>query len=539
MTHRLGNTHRPRMAVLAFVFLTIAVALAGAFPARAHADVSWDRIAGQDAFGTMQAVAQRGWQASDTVVVATFDGFWDALAASSLAGTHAAPVLLSQKDSLSAAAKTEIQRLGATRAFVCGGPAALSEAVVTQLTGMGLQVERLQGNTAIDTAIAIAGSVEQPSDTCIVATVNGYWDALAASPYSYAKRSPIFLTEPNGSMGKATLDAIKQGGFKRAIVAGGPAAVPDGALSQLQGLGIGVQRVWGETAYHTAVALADFALGEGMVASNLGIATAHDFHDALTGAALCGKNNAVLLLADTAYYAAPRNFVYAQRGAIGAGRVFGGPAAVGDKVFNQMKDITRSAWVPPFGSTERAALNISEDYRQVFYHGTKTAEYQKYIVLHDTEGDGSAANTVAWWAMSGQRVAAHFVINKNGSIVQCVPLDVIAHHAGFGNTGHNARFGVTDESRDDKVGTVPIGAQAADYGMNSYSVGIEMVHVGGSGYYPEAQLNALDKLIAYIDAYYGAESTIIDHKAWRIGNSDTSPEFARYLANYQNHRTHN
>ena len=65
-----------------------------------------------------------------------------------------------------------------------------------------------------------------------------------------------------------------------------------------------------------------------------------------------------------------------------------------------------------------------------------------------------------------------------------------------------------------------------------------MVHVGGSGDYPAAQLEALDGLIAYIDAYYGFESTIIDHKAWRTGNSDTSPEFANYLANYQDHRTH-
>ena len=74
--------------------------------------------------------------------------------------------------------------------------------------------------------------------------------------------------------------------------------------------------------------------------------------------------------------------------------------------------------------------------------------------------------------------------------------------------------------------------------MNSYSVGIELVHVGGQGGYPEAQLEALDRLIALIDAHYGFESEIIDHKAWRSGNSDTSPEFAVYLKNYQSSRTH-
>ena len=184
------------------------------------------------------------------------------------------------------------------------------------------------------------------------------------------------------------------------------------------------------------------------------------------------------------------------------------------------------------------ALDLTEDYRAEFSHGSKGAEHQKYIVLHDTEGEGSASSVISYWDSSNEGVAAHFVINKDGSIVQCVPMDKIAHHAGFGDTGHNAKYGVEDESRDDKIGTTSIGSWASDYGMNSHSIGIELVHIGGSGDYPEAQLKALDDLIAYIDAYYGFESEIIDHKAWRTGNSDTSAEFAIYFENYRHHRTH-
>ncbi len=186
----------------------------------------------------------------------------------------------------------------------------------------------------------------------------------------------------------------------------------------------------------------------------------------------------------------------------------------------------------------RAELGIIEDYRPEFNHGEKTAEHQRYIVLHDTEGEGDPQSVVDFWAGNGNLVAAHFIVGKDGTIVQCVPLDAIAHHVGFGDAGHNASFGVEDESRDDKLGTVPIGSWAPDYGMNSYSIGIEMVHVGGSGDYPQEQLEAVDALIAYIDAYYGFESEIIDHKAWRSGNSDTSPEFAPYFENYKDHRTH-
>lgn len=182
--------------------------------------------------------------------------------------------------------------------------------------------------------------------------------------------------------------------------------------------------------------------------------------------------------------------------------------------------------------------NIIKDIRPSLSHGTKTAKYQKYIVLHDTEGGGTPQNVVNWWAGNGNLIAAHFVIGKDGTIVQCVPMDQIAHHAGWGTRGHNAKYGVTDESRDDKRGTTR-NSWSNDYGMNSYSIGIELVHNGSTGEgYPKAQLEALDKLIAYIDSYYGFKSTIIDHKMWRVGNSDTSKEFAGYLANYRDHRSY-
>ena len=181
-----------------------------------------------------------------------------------------------------------------------------------------------------------------------------------------------------------------------------------------------------------------------------------------------------------------------------------------------------------------APVNIIQDIRWQLSHGSKPAQYQKYIVLHDTEGGGSPQNVIEGWASNGQRVAAHFVVGKDGTVVQCVPMDNIAHHAGYGNRGYNAQFGVPEDGRDDKRGT-----SSYDYGMNGYSIGIELVHEGWSGErYPEAQLDALDRLIAYIDSYYGFQSTIIDHKMWAYGNSDTSAEFAGYLANYRSKRAH-
>ena len=185
----------------------------------------------------------------------------------------------------------------------------------------------------------------------------------------------------------------------------------------------------------------------------------------------------------------------------------------------------------------RATMDISEILYDDLNHGPKPAEYQKYIVMHDTEGSGSPESVLSYWEGNGNLVAAHFVVGTDGHVLQCGNLEWIMHHAGYGDTGHNQLFGISEDGRDDMVGTVPIGSWASDYGMNAWSIGIEMVHVGGEGDYPQAQLEAVDKVIAYIDAYFGFQSEITDHNDWRSGNSDTSPEFATYLENLKETRS--
>lgn len=173
-----------------------------------------------------------------------------------------------------------------------------------------------------------------------------------------------------------------------------------------------------------------------------------------------------------------------------------------------------------------------------FEHGNKNRANQKYIMLHDTEVKGAGPTAIAssWKNSGGGYIAAHFVIGRDGTIVQCVSLDQIAHHAGYGDKGHNKKFGVI-KSGDDEKGVVSIGSKYPDYGMNSCSIGIEICHASGESYTVK-QLQALDKVIAAIDSYFGFESTIIDHKAWRTSNSDTSKAFAKYLKNYKQYRSY-
>ena len=194
--------------------------------------------------------------------------------------------------------------------------------------------------------------------------------------------------------------------------------------------------------------------------------------------------------------------------------------------------------VEPLKSSE-----IKKRYHKSFVHGKKPKSHQRYIMLHDTEISLGATGTVRSWTNSnGGTVAAHFVIGRDGTVVQTAPMDKILHHAGYGGPGnYDKKFKVGKNngkgSGDNLKGRVKW-AGYTSYGMNSYSIGIELCHHGKQKY-TKKQLKALDRVIATIDKHYGGYGgKIIDHKEWRPSNSDTSKKFAKYLKNYKKYRKH-
>ena len=297
----------------------------------------WSRLQGANAYGTMEQIVNKGWASSDVVVIATFDGYWDALAASSLAGAYDAPVLLTSGTQLSAQTKALIQKLGATKAYIVGGPAAVSNVVAGQIADAlsgSKSVERVSGSNAVQTAQAVAAKVGAKSDTCLIATSNGYWDALAAGPYAYAKQAPIFLAKADGTLDAQTLVAIQKGGYSKAVIVGGGAAVDASAEAALAKAGVkDVSRQAGANAYATSQRFATWAMKQGLSANQMGVATADGYWDALTGAALCGKNGSVLVLAD-AMNTTALDVAKANKSSIKQAYVFGGASAVGTQAWN-------------------------------------------------------------------------------------------------------------------------------------------------------------------------------------------------------------
>ena len=311
---------------------------------------NWARLWGNDAYGTMRAIVRSAFADGkcDTVVLATFDGYWDALTASGLAGACKCPVLMTGSDSLNDTTKSEIERLGASKVVIAGGPKAVSKSVeskVRQIPGVKTVV-RAQGADAAGTACKIYDLAISEghawSETAFVATADGYWDALAASPLAYHLNCPVFLASAGNKAKKldsATLSKLKTGGFKSIVICGGPAAVSKDVEKQLASIGLSgssVVRKAGDTAAETSAEIAKYGVSKGMTDQSVAVATLDGYWDSLSGAALCGSYGIPLVLVNDENRNAISAFIKPNASKMERGVVFGGTAAVSEKTYLEL-----------------------------------------------------------------------------------------------------------------------------------------------------------------------------------------------------------
>lgn len=357
---------RSLMLIRTCLLLCLAIILAWAMaPVSAFAEerwcdenLQWKRVWGQNAYDTMEAIIDVDGRSVykdgsvSTVIVATGDGYWDALSAAGVAGVNRCPIVVTPKDYLCDQARRELQRLKPSRVILAGGPMAVSHAVeaeIKDLLGIPMSSNiRAYGDKASDTAIALFKATDPTKwnvgldhKYCIIATSNGYWDALSIAPLAFARGIPIFLTEYSQNsdyrvLSQATLDIMDVGGFDRFIIVGGPLAVSSMVPMQLSkleqdGRSIEVMRWYGQTAIDTSAVIARHETEDfGMTVTHMMVATTNGYWDALTAAPVAGKLGTVLVLMDP-LAAHPEAFseVY-DKDKVGTGYILGGQFAISE-----------------------------------------------------------------------------------------------------------------------------------------------------------------------------------------------------------------
>ena len=308
-------------------------------------------IAGSDRFATAVEASLEAYPdgldpaGAQTVVVTTGRNWPDALGGSALAGVLDGPLLLTEPGSLPAVVTDEIERLGAEKAVILGGEAAVSPAVKTALEGLlgAGSVERISGADRYQTADKVALRVisllgTDYDGTAFVATGGNFPDALGASPLAAANGWPLYLAHPTAGLSVATKAAMA--GVDEALILGGTAVI--GPETEAWLLGVygkdNVTRLAGADRYETAAKVAAHGVDHGgLIWNRVAIATGVNFPDALAGGVLQGKVGSVMLLTrPTALDPFTQAALTANKADITTVTFFGGTGALPETVRNDV-----------------------------------------------------------------------------------------------------------------------------------------------------------------------------------------------------------
>ncbi len=266
-------------------------ALVGSSPAR---------LSGVDRYGTSTIISQAGFPDGAAIVyIATGLDFPDALSIGPAAATTGGPILLVTRDSIPSIVADELARLNPTGIVVVGGPNAISDTVLIDISSYAPEgsTQRIAGDTRYDTAVEVSKLAFAPGiDTVYVATGERFPDPLAAGAAAAIAPAPVLLTLPD-RLHPATRDEILRLGPSQVILVGGPLAVSDSVAAEIMSLGPAVHRVAGDDRYQTAAAVASLTFPTAPAPTFISVGT--DFPDAMTGAPLAASRGGPILLTRT------------------------------------------------------------------------------------------------------------------------------------------------------------------------------------------------------------------------------------------------
>ncbi len=293
------------------------------------------RVSGLNRYMTSVEASREGFLAGASAVVLATGADWpDALGGSALAGAVDGPLLLTLPDVLPAEVSSEVRRLGADTVYILGGTGAVSADVESSLRSLGLAVIRIGGASRYDTADLVAAEVIRllgPAYTggVFVSTGRDFPDAAGAAPVAASLGWPIVLANP--STGAASVPPAATS----AVILGGTGAVPatvEWALGNTLGPA-NVERKGGLTRYDTAALVAQLGVDRGMSWDGVGLATGTGFPDALSGGAMLGHSDSVMLLTRSDVLSEEaRTKLITNKGSIQVFHIFGGTGAVSASV---------------------------------------------------------------------------------------------------------------------------------------------------------------------------------------------------------------
>lgn len=295
------------------------------------------RLSGDNRYETSVEVSEKNFKSADTVVLASGQNIADALVASSYADIEEAPILLTNKNSISDEVLDEIERLKADKVVIVGGQSSVSSSVESRLKKEDIKVTRISGSDRFDTSDKLSQEVSRLSKKSSQAIlVNGYKniDALSVSSLATKEELPILLNGRN-ALNMSVKNRLKQMNVNKVYIIGGNNSISSDVEKELKRMQISVVRLSGTDRYETSANIAKYAYKDFDEAI---IASGENPVDALAASTLTGKKEAPILLTNRNKIPKSIKKIIEDMD-IGKITIVGGESSITDNVMDDMEDM--------------------------------------------------------------------------------------------------------------------------------------------------------------------------------------------------------
>jgi len=336
--------------------------------------ININRLAGQDRYGTSNAIVSQGWTQSDYAVLVNSQNFPDAITASPLAKKYNAPILLTDASSLTDTTKQKLQDLGVKNMFIIGGVGVVNSGIENTLESMGISVKRIWGQDRYETSVNVA---KELSTSKGVFVVNGehYEDALLVAPIAAKLQYPIILVGQNNvpdTVKNYVNNQVKTNDGEVDVI-GGKDVLTDNITSTLNPTKVYNQ----STKYDRNLALIDNYRGQ-LDLSTVYIASDKGFADALSGSALAGKNENPIILVGDSNQSNINSFI--SNNNVSNVKVLGGTGVLSDNTVDNIVNGSTNTVVAPTRVTVKA---VSSSEIQIQWNPVQDADY--YYVYYSND----------------------------------------------------------------------------------------------------------------------------------------------------------
>ncbi len=296
---------------------------------KAEDDINFKRLYGKGRYETSASICKDGWKISDYAIIASGEGFADALSAAPLAKKYDAPILLTEKNKLNNDVKNQLKNLQVKNVIIVGGTGIISKDVESELENLGISIERIFGTDRYKTSLKIGEKIGL-NNGVVVANGQGYADALAMAPIAGSKQMPILLT-PNDKLTSDTMEFLNKNSYDKSYVLGGTAVVSDNIKNSLKK----PTRLSGSDRYKTNISILNH-FKKDLNLNDVYIASGNGYADALSGSALASKNKSPIILMNESVNKSTQDFVNENKSNFKNVTIFGGEGAVKEFSVNKL-----------------------------------------------------------------------------------------------------------------------------------------------------------------------------------------------------------